>query len=118
MEDGILQAPGQQALTSLCATAGKGRAQSELSPFLNLPAEIRNTIYDLHFVHSGPIRLDHDTPGRKYRASPSFPGIGLLAACRQIHAEAVGLLYGHNTFVLTARGSLMFDDWLIVIRAN
>jgi hypothetical protein len=34
-----LQAPGQQALTSLCATAGKGRAQSELSPFLNLPAE-------------------------------------------------------------------------------
>ncbi|OCK84070.1 hypothetical protein K432DRAFT_463249 [Lepidopterella palustris CBS 459.81] len=79
--------------------------------FLDLPAEIRNRIYDLVFVfHDGvnPSKRDPITHYRsgvhhksqKFRSGPTpFSSLALLQVCRQIHDEAHGILYAKNNLI-------------------
>ncbi|KAF2737131.1 hypothetical protein EJ04DRAFT_521355 [Polyplosphaeria fusca] len=86
--------------------------------YLTLPAEIRNTIYELLFKREGPIfpvnppfheHLERELQPRDendYSDSPLpqphnlCSALTLLSSCRQIYCEAVGILYGQNTFVV------------------
>ncbi|CAK3936123.1 Hypothetical predicted protein [Lecanosticta acicola] len=58
---------------------------------LNLPAELRNEIYELVLVSSGRIELTTTRP--KSLREPAF-----LAISRQIRTEATAIYYGSNTF--------------------
>src|SRR5436190_12918122 len=60
--------------------------------FLSIPAEIRNQIYYLLLIVPPP-----GTPRPLGVAPKVYPQI--LGVCRQIHREAVVVLYGMNTFV-------------------
>jgi len=123
--------------------------------FLELPAEIRNAVYELLFENDGPVFLhnadaffprapdldDYDDDGgprclcescryegishyerdrsawaaamdndakdlkflKAHFAHGLSDGLGMLTSCRQICSEAVGVLYGHNTFAFTRR---------------
>ena len=60
-------------------------------PLLQLPAELRNEIWQLALVRDEPIRIFH--PGMGARLEPA-----LLATCKQIRNEAQDMLYSENTF--------------------
>jgi hypothetical protein len=75
------------------------RSESARS-FLELPAEMRNQIYELLFSRDEPIRLRAsrlDTALR-YSMVHAVPGISILSSCRQVHAEATAILYSQNAF--------------------
>ncbi|KAI5361145.1 hypothetical protein Slin15195_G122580 [Septoria linicola] len=82
-----------------------------LKTFLDLPAEIRNQIYELALVHSRTIHIfgpsGHDriviVANRvtdRWGAPPSKPeiAIGTLLVSRQVHLESAPILYGANGF--------------------
>jgi hypothetical protein len=76
------------------------------SPFLRLPPELRNKIYELA-LDEGTVQMR-----RRYLAPPSFLAQhdkhgpqNLVLTCRQIHHEALPLLYKLCTFVFD-QGSL------------
>ncbi|KAH7089764.1 hypothetical protein FB567DRAFT_619059 [Paraphoma chrysanthemicola] len=91
-------------------------ATSEANSILNLPAEIRNLVYDALFHVPGGIRLaphddDHYYGGRRYYFVDQLfedddvgdalaVGFPLLATCRQIHREAVSTLFSSNTWII------------------
>ncbi|KAF2101016.1 hypothetical protein NA57DRAFT_74609 [Rhizodiscina lignyota] len=82
----------------------KAPATREHFPFLSLPAELRNMIYDLAFPVPEDVSLEYMTHLRRRcaRASNFAPGhTGLLRVNRQIFAEAAPLLY---------RANFVFDD--------
>lgn len=60
------------------------------SYFLNLPREIRDTIYNVMFVVDEPLY-----PNRERAGMAAY--IALLRTNRQIYAKAVETLYGKNT---------------------
>lgn len=55
------------------------------SPFLNLPAELRNRIYEYYFAH----------------LSSSSHSLALLLTCRRVYNEAHILAFSNTTFVTT-----------------
>lgn len=59
------------------------------SPLLGLPAEIRNTIYEMALTHDTPI----------YPMGHHYQG-ALTLTCGQIRAESLALYYACNSFVL------------------
>ncbi|KAK1063095.1 hypothetical protein LTR12_017342 [Friedmanniomyces endolithicus] len=64
----------------------------QTSRLLTLPAEIRNSIYDLILVREG----------RKRVLAPALPyDPALLRTCRQIRQEAQGIFLHQNTFYIT-----------------
>lgn len=67
------------------------------SPFLTLPAELRNQIYELVFQPS-----DHTSSGALIPSSDSIRNLGLLFTCRQVYTEAIALAYA-VTFSVTNR---------------
>jgi len=81
--------------------------ESHLS-FLDLPREIRDQIYRLVFHFDKPIYPSKDRAGIS-----EF--LGLLRANRQIYAEAVGVLYGSNTFQIRGNPSWMSVDFLFLL---
>ncbi|CAK4031743.1 Hypothetical predicted protein [Lecanosticta acicola] len=71
--------------------APRRSANCHIFPFLELPPELRNIIYE--------ISLRHDSnPGAELVASPA-----LLCTCKQIYKEARGVLYNQSTLYLHAR---------------
>ncbi|KAK4618035.1 hypothetical protein CLAFUW4_12211 [Fulvia fulva] len=73
--------------------------QEPKSPFLKLPAEIRNVIYtDLFQDQEARIRPDYTLPG-------------LLTSCKQLYTEAIGLYYNLTTFRCLDETSTI--SWLI-----
>lgn len=90
--------------TSSSALARRTNPQQEspISPFLALPAELRNQIYIL-LLTSPFIPALRQISSRGHVSDYILPSLGLtpclLATCRQIHNEALGVLYGANTFV-------------------
>jgi hypothetical protein len=62
--------------------------------FLDLPGEIRNEIYILLLVIP---RKTYIAPVFDCKPNPIHPQI--LSACREIHNEALQILYGLNTFI-------------------
>ncbi|GAB7360933.1 hypothetical protein MBLNU230_g0917t1 [Neophaeotheca triangularis] len=82
-------------------------ADSEWAGFLDLPAELRNQIYNLAFVHEDPFNFS--SPQNFSRSA------ALLRTCRQIHDEGRTILYGENEFLfrrMTMRaGSFWVKEW-------
>ncbi|KAF2706029.1 hypothetical protein K504DRAFT_414171 [Pleomassaria siparia CBS 279.74] len=85
--------------------------------FLDLPAELREYIYDFAFRVQGTIFVYSDHRSRwpimkgkivknknegplEPRSVESSVPIALLRSCRQVHAESCGVLYGNNTYQL------------------
>lgn len=73
--------------------------------FLDLPPEIRNTIYDLSLVSARPfgesiasIRPGTAKIGTSYRLWQPDLQPQLLGTCKQIYEEATPVLYGNMTF--------------------
>ncbi|KAH3909117.1 hypothetical protein HBI56_127010 [Parastagonospora nodorum] len=85
-------------------------SKQKLSPLLNLPGELHNQIYDYIFTEPAyTFRLGLNAE-RDYVLRPLFqtPGwIGLTAACRQIHTEAVLLPFENVIFQVGAGIQLM-----------
>lgn len=79
-------------------------------PFLRLPPELRNRIYDLALCTPGEIYpvgcecyvVCSDEPGAA--AEKLSININLLQTCKMIHAEGSALLYGANRFLFGAAG--------------
>ncbi|KAI9721129.1 MAG: hypothetical protein M1828_005235 [Chrysothrix sp. TS-e1954] len=78
---------------------------SKASSLLDLPAEIRNSIYRLVLVPPRPaLHTQHITK--------QSPNLALIHTCRQIHSEAMPLFYSENAF--SAHPSLLTSmPWLI-----
>lgn len=86
---------------------------STKTTFLDLPAELRNHIYELALVDDEPliayigkriVRCDSDSTYHHYAVSQSkaFPEVPQLAqANRQIRKEALAVFYGQNTFIFS-----------------
>lgn len=84
-------------------------------PFLELPPEIRNNIYELLF--QSPQERDSRQLQRPVRGLYQVqPGISLLRTCRQVHHEAAGVLYACSELVFSAhmRTQYMFPSQYLV----
>ncbi|KAA6406618.1 MAG: hypothetical protein FRX48_09550 [Lasallia pustulata] len=87
-------------------------------PFLKLPPEIRNKVYNLLLITSHPHRsLTPDIIGQVVRGEFEWnmcPDMGdsvsLLRTCKLVHQEASSILYGSNWFYFMERPSLGEDD--------
>lgn len=66
--------------------------------FLDLPAEIRNTVYQMALVKADIITLPDDVPGSRSSAQWYLHEPALLAASSQIRHEALPVFYSNNTF--------------------
>lgn len=71
--------------------------------FFNLPAEIKNQIYEHTLVSDHRVHLDPCTKGRQ-KCHPYALSLttSLLRTCRRVHKEAILILLRQNTFVLQA----------------
>jgi hypothetical protein len=83
------------------AAANRGR---ETSPFLRLPAELRNPIYEMLLHHNHGIRIDEDWG----MVNPPSNFLAITEVCRQVHVETRILPYSINMFVV----DLEFISWL------
>lgn len=101
-------------------------------PFLKLPSELRDKIYDLVVVkrfHKQPIckcgtnpnpqLSGFDVPkiGMKTRSGPFEPN--LTKACKQIRNEILPILYGRNNFVIRLNDfqTQGMDGWMELLGA-
>lgn len=72
-----------------------------MSPFVRLPAELRNRIYEFTF-HDTTVKVHErrkhhgQLHRKKYQQS-----CGIIFVCRQIRHEALPILYDASTFDLT-----------------
>lgn len=96
-------------------------ARSTFSRFLSLPPEIRHEVYKLLFVRRSPINPfsyrecsgqapsapRHERCRGGYR--PCKSPLNLLVACRQVHDEAIAIMYGWNTFRIPDEGMTPSD---------
>ena len=74
------------------------RLQSKHTSFLDLPAEIRNRIYNFSLINGEPIR------GNAGFLAPENDALQLLRTNRQIYREAREIYYAENTFYFHAFG--------------
>jgi len=68
-------------------------------PFLRLPAELRNRIYNEVLLETEAIPIKLAVGFMSYR---SWKPPGILRTCRTIRSEAAPIYYGSNTFKLDA----------------
>ena len=91
--------------TQSASTSSSGHAR--FAGFLDLPAELRNDIYERIFVDADPFTFRHPS---NFQHSAAF-----LRTCRQVQQEGIGYLYSENKFIFerrTARhGSYWQSDW-------
>lgn len=87
-----------------------GHVASSAPQLLTLPAEVRNMIYNLLFIHDGIFDTQHHNERPKLSAQ-------FLRTCRQIYDEGFPILYGANTWVFefenTAGPHHDVDGWPI-----
>ena len=90
-------------------------ALSKVPPFLRLPAELRNRIYELTVVDlSRVISVVDDFPYRKnIKAEVAQPPI--TKVCRQLRTESLPVFYGANVFKIEAQSR--FRNALVPNRA-
>ena len=88
--------------------------ESAITGFLDLPPELRNTIYEYCLTAKRAIRIvvrESSLGSRlRYTHTPSTLGLSplLLISCTQVHREATAVLYGTNTFSV---GYAMYGDY-------
>ncbi|KAL8992741.1 MAG: hypothetical protein Q9169_006873, partial [Polycauliona sp. 2 TL-2023] len=70
-------------------------------PFLHLPGEIRNQIYEMCLVVHGTINPhpNHQQENRIVPKGQSKPSVALLRVSKQVKAEAQPILFGKNTWL-------------------
>lgn len=81
------------------------------SPFLRLPGELRNIIYEHTLISNTPLAIKYQSWKHKKRRRTTFierqrhPGltVGLTRVCRLIYAETKTFLYLRNTFLFTVQ---------------
>lgn len=92
--------------------------------FLDLPAEIRNNVYDLLLCSwQDQLELEPGNVNNVSRRCPSSPASALLRANKQIHGEAFDYMIKRNQFVrITCRGlnvqDLFLEDEIPVVTTN
>lgn len=67
-------------------------------PFLKLPPEIRNRIYDLIFVSDKYIGANGHQTKAFYRDAAKHRHLAFARACRQIYQESANIFYAKNGF--------------------
>ena len=75
----------------------------ERSPFMSLPLELRNRIYELALQHETRLKITWPTRRRIDQLVPVRKDCGrfaLLVTCRQIREECTQVLYSVNIFEL------------------
>ena len=86
-------------------------SQSKPCPLLDLPAELRNRIYE-HALATGPTHGRQDLPISEGRHNEP----GLLRACRQTRQEATPIFYhrweAFNLFVTDGRFEPQLQHWV------
>ena len=83
----------------------------EKSPLASLPAEIRNTIWEIVVQRPAPISfgtIHHNVALNEYHKTTKGPGgtasmVAILQVCRQTRDECSQLLYASNTFQFEIR---------------
>ena len=87
--------------------------QPQASPLLNLPPEIRNTIYSYALVDPGPVRIYcSDRLPEHLENSPDpfcWQPPALLQTSRQILAEASAMYYANNRFKAVSNDEIWGD---------
>ncbi|CAK3876740.1 Hypothetical predicted protein [Lecanosticta acicola] len=86
------------AASSAASSAAKDAQDSRL---FQLPAELRNTIYEFVLYSEDPVVLE-DLWGR---SSLRFPA--LLQVCRQVRDEAAGIWYSSSVFLWCSHRNLI-----------
>ncbi|KAL6168120.1 hypothetical protein ACJQWK_05778 [Exserohilum turcicum] len=71
--------------------ANNHKPHNQFSSFLDLPAELRNSIYEL-VLHEGTFDVFPN------QHSPKPQTLSLLSTCTQIRYEALPIFYSRNTF--------------------
>jgi len=94
-------------ITESAARPSSRPADPNRPSFLDLAGELRNGVYEALFKVEGEITVT--CRGRPNSFSSIVVGIALLATCRQIYSEAVGVLYTQNTFLITCEESDLFE---------
>ena len=94
-------------------------ASKRPTTFLDLPAEIRNRIYELSVIRGAFCIYTYG--GRPWSTVLDLYGashipLGLLQANRQIHLEAISILYGENIFMFPAEYGGYWMDFLSWLR--
>lgn len=69
-------------------------------PFLDLPPEVRNNIYEQLFGSGVQYDIDQQGDHEEEEASGGT-GVDSFCTCRQIHREAAGIFYSDNEFWVT-----------------
>jgi hypothetical protein len=79
------------------------RADPTALSFLSLPGEIRNNVYGYLLTREKPILLICSKQGRGSPAPSAVlvAGTNIFATSRQVHAEAIGIFYLRNQFLLS-----------------
>lgn len=67
-------------------------------PFLKLPPEIRNRIYDLVFVSPQYIGANGTLTKAFYHDAAKYRHLAFASACRQIYQESANIFYAKNGF--------------------
>ena len=93
----LLPLPGSgptRAFSQRAGSAGIG--------FFSLPRDIRNSIYNIVLIVAHPVYLFQDAGSRVETFAPDRPfrWLSLLYTNRQMHSEAIPVLYGMNNFSL------------------
>jgi hypothetical protein len=92
--------------------------------FLDLPGEIRNSVYDLLLCSwNDELELEPGSISQVSRRCPSYPASALLRANKQIHGEASDYMIKRNQFVrITCRGldvrKLFLEDGIPVVSTD
>ncbi|EME42717.1 hypothetical protein DOTSEDRAFT_26271 [Dothistroma septosporum NZE10] len=87
----------------------ESEATKSRANFFMLPAEIRNTIYELVLVGPNPLEAGPPKKGQAfYIWKPSYGTCGsvytpILQSCRQVRHEALPIFWGLNTFEVELR---------------
>jgi hypothetical protein len=89
--------PGSRPKGALSQPAGSAGIS-----FFSLPREIRNKIYKIVLIVAHPVFLFQDAGSRVETFAPDRPFrlLSLLYTNRQMHNEAIPVLYGMNNFSL------------------
>ncbi|KAI9877625.1 MAG: hypothetical protein M1830_003274 [Pleopsidium flavum] len=80
------------------ASASAGVDTRLIFPFLKLPAEIRNRIYDLVFVSHEYIGANGTLTKAFYHEAAKYRNLAFASACRQIYQESANIFYAKNGF--------------------
>lgn len=95
----LISAPDASSPDSITAISALPEADTRhVFPFLKLPPEIRNRIYDLVFVKTQYIGANGTLTKAFYRDAARYRHLAFASVCRQIYQESANIFYAKNGF--------------------